>query len=244
LRFKVFYVEIEPKLTGQVSKMKSSDFSSLKEVVDLSVPMKSLDTPVFPGYPQPLRSIFTTVAKEGYASFVWTFAEHTSTHVDSPAHFFDGDLTIDQVPLNRYVGPGVVLDFRNKGKNYDITREDIQSSLKKIGRNLDVGSVMLFHTGYTDKSSSSTEWMEHPALSEDASKYIVELKVNAVGFDSPSPDHPPFLAHKILLPRKIAVFENLWNLDRVTGKDFIFVGAPLRLLGGSASPVRALAIVF
>jgi len=204
--------------------------------------MKSLDTPVFPGYPQPLRSSYTTVAKDGYASFIWSFAEHTSTHVDSPAHFYDNALTIDQVPLSRYVGPGFVLDYRNKGKNYDITRDDIESSVQKIGK-VPEGSILLFCTGYTDKANSS-EWMEHPALSEGASKYIVAMKLNAVGFDSPSPDHPPFPAHKILLPEKIAVYENLWNLDKLLGRDFYFVGAPLRLFGGSASPVRALALVF
>jgi arylformamidase len=224
--------------------MNASDFAQIKEVMDLSVPMKSLDTPVFPGYPQPLKSSFTTVAKEGYASFVWTFAEHTSTHVDSPAHFFDGALTIDQVPLSRYVGPGIVIDLRNKSKNYSITKEDIQSALSKLNKKSVEGSVLLFCTGYTDKSGSISEWMEHPALSEAASRYIVELKVNAVGFDSPSPDHSPFPAHKILLPEKIGVYENLWNLDRLIGKDFFFVGAPLRLHGGSASPVRALALVF
>jgi len=223
--------------------MNSRDLLSIREVVDLSVPMKSLDTPVYPGYPQPLRSSYTTVAKEGYASFVWTFAEHTSTHVDSPAHFYDNALTIDQVPLNRYVGPGVVLDFRNKGTNYEITRDDIEDSLQKLGVKLPEKSILLFLTGYTDKSTTS-EWMEHPTLSGEASKYIVSLKVNAVGLDTPSPDHPPFPAHKILLPEKIAVYENLWNLDKILGKDFYFVGAPLRLFGGSASPVRPLALVF
>ena len=70
------------------------------------------------------------------------------------------------------------------------------------------------------------------------------MKINAVGFDAPSPDHPPFPAHKTLLPQSIGVYENLTNLDKLVGKKFFFVGAPLRLTGGSASPVRALAIVF
>ncbi len=222
--------------------MNAGDFASVREVVDLSVPMKSLDTPVFPGYPQPLRSSYTTVAKEGYASFIWSFVEHSSTHVDSPAHFFDGALTIDQVPLNRYVGPGILLDFMGKGNNYNITREDIESRLKTMDSKPVDGSVFLFLTGYSDKSSSP-DWLEHPALTESACKYIVSLKANAVGFDTPSPDHPPFPAHKILLPEKIAVYENLWKLEKLIGKNFFFVGAPLRLYGGSASPVRALALV-
>ncbi len=223
--------------------MNASDLQ-VKEVVDLSVPLASLNTPVFPGYPQPLKATFTTVSKEGYASFVWTFAEHTSTHVDSPAHFYDGALTIDQVPLNRYTGPGIVVDVRNKPKKYSITKDDIQNTLRKLTRQSAEGTVMLFCTGYSDKSGSISEWMEHPGLSDAASRYIVELKVNSIGFDAPSPDHSPFPAHKILLPEKIGVYENLWNVDKLIGKDFFFVGPPLRLAGGTASPVRALALVF
>lgn len=223
--------------------MSVKDLASFKEVIDLSVPMKNLDTPVFPGYPQPLRFNFTTVQKEGYASFVWLFAEHTSTHVDSPAHFFDGALTIDQVPLNRYMGPGLVLDFKNKGRMSEISAEEIKSSLKKKNLRPVEGSVILFHTGFTDRSSSP-EWLEHPAINESACRYLVGLKPNAVGFDAPSPDHPPFPAHKILLPEKIAVFENLWNLDKLYGKEFFFFGPPLRLFGGSASPARAIALVY
>jgi kynurenine formamidase len=46
-----------------------------------------------------------------------------------------------------------------------------------------------------------------------------------------------------MLPKEIAIYENLNNLDKLLNKDFLFVGAPLRLVGGSASPVRALAVI-
>ncbi|MDG6906759.1 MAG: cyclase family protein [Nitrososphaerota archaeon] len=204
--------------------------------------MTSLDTPVFPGYPQPLRSTFTTVRDNGYASFIWTFAEHSSTHVDSPAHFIEGAYTIDKVPINRYVGKGIVLDFTKVPPRYSITKEDISSRIEKSGRKVGRGWMLLFHTGYTEKSRTN-EWMNHPELSDEACKYIVSLEVNAVGFDAPSPDHEPFPAHKILLPKVISVYENLTNLDKLLNKDFLFVGAPLALTGGSACPVRAVALV-
>jgi arylformamidase len=215
---------------------------TIKDVVDLSVPLKSLDTAVFPGYPQPLRSTFTTVVQDGYASYVWTFAEHTSTHVDSPAHFIEGDLTIDKVPLKRYVGNGIVLDFSRKVARYSITRNDIEEGIKERKAAVGPGWIVLFYTGYTEKSKGA-DWMEHPELSDGASNYLTELGVNAIGFDAPSPDHAPFPAHKILLPETIGVYENLTNLDKILEKNFLFVGAPLALYGGSASPVRALAII-
>jgi arylformamidase len=214
-----------------------------KEIVDLSVPMTSMDTPVYPGYPQPLRSTFTTVRDNGYASFIWTFAEHSSTHVDSPGHFSQGSPMINEVPIKKYVGHGVVLDFSNKKPRYSITRRDISSQLEKSGHvKVGPGWMLFFYTGYTEKSRTK-DWLEHPELSEDACKYIVELGVNAVGFDAPGPDHEPFPAHKILLPKIIGIYENLANLDKVLNKQFLFVGAPLALTGGSASPCRALALV-
>ncbi len=226
-------------LTQEEEERKNPIF---KEIIDLSVPMASLDTPVYPGYPQPLRAIFTTIRDNGYASFVWTFVEHSSTHVDSPAHFVEGMPSIDKVPLDRYVGRGIVLDFSNKPARYPITRNDIVSMLEKSGRKAGPGYVLLFYTGYSSKSRTK-EWLDHPELSEDACKYIVELGVNAVGFDAPGPDHEPFAAHKTLLPKMIGIYENLANLDKVLGKEFLFVGTPLALKGGSASPCRPVALI-
>lgn len=216
--------------------------SMFKEIVDLSVPMASLDTPVYPGYPQPLRAIFTTIRDNGYSSFIWTFAEHSSTHVDSPAHFAEGAPSIDKVPIDRYVGRGIVLDFTEKPPRYPITRKDISSRLEKSGRKVGSGWMLFFYTGYTEKSRTK-EWLDHPELSEDACKYLVELGVNAIGFDAPGPDHEPFPAHKILLPKMIGIYENLANLDKVLNKEFLFIGTPIALKGGSASPVRALALI-
>jgi arylformamidase len=224
----------------------------IKQVLDLSCPMESLSTPVFPGYPQPLKSAFTTIQENGYRSYIWSFVEHTSTHVDSPAHFLQDGRTIDKIPISRYVSNGVVLDFSKKPANYAISKEDIVTALKSAGKKeVGPGWALLFYTGYTAKSGSP-EWLKHPELNEGAAKFIADKDVNAIGFDAPSPDHGEisssgklsgFAAHRILLPKEIAVYENLNNLDKLLNKEFLFVGAPLRLVGGSASPVRALAVI-
>jgi arylformamidase len=212
--------------------------AQIKEVIDLSISLGP-KTRVFPGYPQPAKKAFTTIKDQGYNSFMWSFVEHTSTHVDAPRHFFDDGISVDNVPIGRYVSQGIVLDFTNKNPRYSISKEDIRRSIdSRVGP----GWAILFHTGYTEKSNTD-QWMEHPELSEEACKYIAELGVNAVGFDAPSPDHAPFAGHKILLPKMISVYENLTNLDKLRGKNFLFIGAPLALEGGTASPVRALALV-
>jgi kynurenine formamidase len=214
------------------------------KIIDLSVPIKSQETHVYPGYPKPLRSTLSTVREDGYYSNIWTLDEHTGTHVDAPAHFFEDLPSIERVPLGVTVGKGVLLDFAERRANYSITRRDVEIGLKqksqrgKVGR----GWVILFHTGYTAKAGTQ-RWLEHPGLSEEACRFVVSLRVNAIGFDAPSPDRPPFPAHKILLPRGILIFEGLTNLEKVAGRDFIFFGLPLPLVEGSASPVRALAVL-
>lgn len=212
--------------------------------MDLSVPFKSQGMRVFPGNPMPLRSTMTTIRDNGWYSSVWTFVEHSGTHVDAPGHFLEGAPSVDRVPLDTYVGKGVVLDFRGRRPKYSITKRDIENGLKKKGLRGAIGRgwILLFHTGYT-KKVGTRRWLEHPGLSDEACRYIARLKVNAIGFDAPSPDRAPFPAHKILLQKGIALFEGLANLNKVAGKDFVFVGAPLPLVDGSASPVRAFALV-
>jgi arylformamidase len=217
----------------------------IREVVDLSLPVKSLDSRgMFPGLPQPMRTTFSTFQERGPLTYVWMMVDHTGTHLDSAAHFRDGGQTIDQVSVSRCTGHGVVLDFAQKPQRYSIGKEDILQAIQAAGKTGKIGPgwVLLFFTGYTARASTP-QWLDHPELSEEACKFIVEMNVNAIGFDAPSPDHAPFPAHGILLPKGIGNYENLANLDKLLGRDFIFVGEPLSLVGSTGSPVRAIAMI-
>lgn len=215
-----------------------------KEIVDLTVPMKSQGTAVFPGYPMPFKATMTTLKDTGWLSYLWIFVEHSGTHVDAPIHVVDGGTAVDRVPLGTYVGRGAVVDLTGKKPHSSITDGDIATGLKnsfldgKVGK----GWILLMHTGWTAKSGSP-EWLEYPELGVAACNAIANLGVNAVGIDSPSPDYAPLPSHKVLLGKGIGIYENLTNLDKLKGKDFIFIGAPLPLVDGSGSPVRAFALV-
>jgi len=215
-----------------------------KEVIDLSVPMKSQGTPVFPGYPMPFKSTMTTLRDTGWLSYLWVFVEHTGTHVDAPVHVVEGGTPVDKVPPSAYIARGVVLDLTSKAPHSSISPDDITGGLKKAGWEGKVGPgwILLLNVGWTAKAGTP-EWLEYPELSISACEAIVKLGVNGVGLDSPSPDYAPLPSHQVLLAKGITIFENLTNLDMVKGKDFIFFGAPLPLVDGSASPVRALALV-
>jgi len=213
-----------------------------RRVVDLTMEIRT-GTPVFPGYPVPVVHTWTTIKEHGYYSNLLIFVEHTATHVDSPAHFIEGAPTIDEVPPERFMGLGIVLDASHLPPKGKITAEFIDSKLKELGVEVGPGYVVLFYTGY-DSKAGTPEWFNHPGLDESGARYLAEKGVNAVGIDAPSIDHEPFPGHRILLPKGIVIYENLTNLRELLGvRRFHFIGLPLKIFKGSASPVRAVAIV-
>ncbi|MDA4113894.1 MAG: cyclase family protein [Thaumarchaeota archaeon] len=217
---------------------------SFKKIVDLAVPMTHMNTPVYPGYPQPLRTTFSTVRDNGYESYVWTFVEHVSTHVDAPVHMVAGGATVDKMPLSHYIGNGVVLDFSKKAKRFQIKKADVEKAISSTGHSKEIGKgwIVLFHVNYTAKNTAA-DWLEHPDITKEAAEYLVSLGIEAVGIDAPGPDHPPFEAHKAFLPKQVVIFENLNNLDQLVGEDFLFVGTPIALAGGTAGITRPVALV-
>jgi len=216
----------------------------LRQVIDLSVPLRSLDSPVYPGSPLPLKSTFMTIEESGFQSNIWTFEEHSGTHVDAPSHIRSSGRSIDRISLARYVGKGIVLDFSKHPPRGNIGKRDIVRALEEEGLKSDPNPdlVLLFYTGYT-RQFGTAAWMDNPSLTREACHFIARLKVKAIGIDAASPDREPFPAHKMLLPRGISIYENLVNLERLLHARFTFVGAPLSLVGGTASPVRAFAII-
>ncbi len=216
--------------------------SSGFKVIDLTMPIESLKTPLFPGYPQPLKATLTTIETHGYNSNVWVIAEHTSTHVDAPSHFITGAASIDKVPIETYVAWATAIDLSNLPPNHEVGADELEERIRRLPFKVGEGWALLIHTGYSLKAGTP-EWFNHPALTEEACNYILGLGVKALGVDAPSPDKPPFPAHRKLLPKGIAIYENLVNLDKLIGRKFLFVGAPLKLVGATATPVRAIAIL-
>ena len=218
------------------------DFVMPRKIIDLTMDLKT-NAPVFPGYPIPIVHRWTSIEEHGYYSNLLMFVEHTGTHVDSPAHFIKDAPTIDKVSLERFMGKGVVIDVTGLAPKAAITAEIIESKLKELGVEIGPGWIVLFYTGY-DTKAGTPEWFNHPGLDESGAKYLAEKNINAVGIDAPSIDQAPFPGHKILLPKGIVIYENLTNLKKLLEKPgFQFIGIPLKIINGSASPVRAIAIV-
>lgn len=199
-------------------------------ILDLTMPI-SRETPSYPGDPKVEIKAWASIERDGYYMNALSFGEHSGTHVDAPAHFIKGGATVGEVSLERFMGDALVVDVSNLSPKAQITGKIL---LDKLGGRKVKDRIVLIYTGYR-----SGEWS---GLGRDGAELLVELGIKAVGTDAPSIDHD-FEAHKILLSRGVPIYENLQNLEKLIGKAFTFIGFPLKIAGGSGSPVRAVAIL-
>ncbi len=197
-----------------------------------------------------------------YSANNFSAAEHGGTHIDSPIHFAEGRQTVDQIPLDKLIGNAVKIDVSEKGINdwdYQIGVEDLTNWEKENGQIPD-GSIVLLQTGFgkfypdkakylgTDKrGDEAAKDLHFPGLSPEAADWLVKnRKINAIGLDTASIDYgqsKEFKSHVILMSENIPAFENVANLDQLPDKGFQIIALPMKIKGGSGSPLRIIAIV-
>jgi kynurenine formamidase len=172
-----------------------------------------------------------------------TVATHSGSHIDAPFHAFQDRPTIDQMPLDTFVGRGAVVPVSRQGGEA-ITAADLENSGVKVER----GDLLLVQTGW-DRRFTSPEYMSYPYLGEDACQWMVERGIKLVALDCLSPDmplamRPPdfgYPAHRTLLRADIPIIENLRNFGALEGARFRLIALPLRLRGGDGAQARVVA---
>ncbi len=182
--------------------------------------------PVYPDdVPVTLRKI-KTFEKDGYNNHRVAIGMHAGTHIDGPMHLTDSNTFISEVPLERCVGSGVLLDVRNETV---ITLKD-----KYVNR-IAPDTIVLFYTGHDSFFGSETYYSAYPMLDEQAAQVLVDKKVKMVGFDAPSPDREPYPVHTLFLTNNILILENLTNLDALLAYTYFEVIAlPLSIRADSS----------
>ena len=175
--------------------------------------------------------------------------DHGPTHVDAICHLDPAEdaPSIDQMPLDTFFGPAICLDVSNVAPPTYITPADLEKALEASGQELRPGDALLLRTGAFERCGGTPEYCsDYTGLDEDSANWLDARGVKIFGVDSPSPDNPisrTYPVHMMCRAKHITHYENLANLDVVTGTRFTFAGFPLRIRGGTGSPVRAVAIV-
>lgn len=177
------------------------------------------------------------------------FCDHGPTHVDAISHLdpAEGAPSIDEMPLDTFYGTALCIDVSHVQPPDYITVDDLVQGLEGAGQVLEPGDALLLRTGAFERHGGTPEYTSrYTGLDEQAGNWLAENGVKVFGVDSPSPDNPvsrTYPVHMMCRARHITHYENLANLDLVTGLRFTFAGFPLRIRGGTGSPVRAVAIV-
>lgn len=197
--------------------------------IDLTVVLNE-QTPTYEGDPQTKVVPGAKVATDLYADSYLSVYTHTGTHVDAPSHMVENGKTLDQFPVDHFVGRGRLIDATDK----QITLAKVQAAA--IGQ----GDIVLFWTGMSDQYKGSAYYHDYPTIPEDVAHYLVAQKVKMVGVDMCSVDGEPFKVHKILLPGDVLIIENLTNLKALQGKDFTVFALPINVQVDGA-PARVIA---
>ncbi len=238
-------------------------------VVDLTQPLSERTPviqlpPMFANTPPLSRRTLSRYDDDGpaWAWDVLELGEHTGTHLDAPIHWVtgrDGD-DVGSIPAARLVGPAVVIDRTAEAEadpGYLLTVADIEAFEAEHGA-LPAGGWVLFRTGWGTRAQDADAFLNvgpegpvTPGPDAEAARWlgtereIVGFGVETVGIDAGAAGgfDPPFPVHHHLLGNDRYGLTQLANLDALPVTGAIIVVAPLRLVGGTGSPVRALALV-
>lgn len=240
-------------------------------IIDLSVPIE--DNPGEPIRPQvqfdahdataPLvAGIFGCEVSDlpdgkGWASETVTLITHAGTHVDAPWHYFptcggERARTIDELPLEWFVGPGVRVDLRHLEPGARVLPEDLPE--------VRAGEIVLLWTGADEAWGTDGYMHAGCGLSAEATEHLIDRGVKVIGTDAWGLDRPLLAqraayeadgdasrlweAHRVGIRREYCQIEKLHNLGALPGeRGFTVSCLPVKITGASAGWCRAVAIV-
>ncbi|MCQ4190172.1 cyclase family protein [Methylocystis suflitae] len=246
----------------ELAQAQSLDLSSSK-VVDLTHAFNA-ETVYWPTSPSgfELKVLHKGPTKAGFFYFANAFCspEHGGTHLDAPMHFAEGRWTNAEIPVERFVGPAIVIDVAAKAAanpDYLLTIEDIAAWEAAHGRIPDK-AIVLLRTGWSarwpdkkaylgDDTPGDAAHLHFPSFGPEAAAWLAkERRPNLIGVDTASVDNGPsqdFLVHRIIGAANIGGLENLTALDQLPPTGAILVALPMKIEKGSGGPARIIALV-
>jgi arylformamidase len=204
------------------------------KIIDISLPIKK-GMPIWPGSAKPCLGWDFQIKKGDKANVTQLKIDvHTGTHLEGPLHFIPDGISLDKMPLNRFIGEAMVV-YLPKVKS--ITADDLKklSLPKHITR-------LLFRT------SNSNFWQKgekkfqknYVGLNSDAANWLVEAGIQLVGIDylSIAKYDETVKVHRILLKNEVIILEGL-NLSGVKPGFYQLICFPIKLFRKEAAPARA-----
>ncbi len=225
-------------------------------VVDLSH-VFGTGAPTYPAFNAPHRGSVYTVEANGFYAQMWSFAEHTGTHIDAPGHFIAGGELVDAIPPDRFVGPAVVIDIAARAEedaDTQVTPDDLAAWESENGE-IPPGAIVFMHSGWEARFGDVAAFrnfgddgaMHFPGFHVEAAQMLVEERdIMGIGVDTLSLDlgsSATYDTHYAILGAGLWGLENVANLTAIKGAGAtVVVGVP-RFEQGSGGPCRVLALL-
>ena len=209
-------------------------------VIDLSHVIEP-GMPVYPGTQGPVFEAVSTIAQDHFAEKRLTMFTHIGTHMDAPAHILPDAPTLDQLPVDRFVGRAVVVDARGNMPGRELSLSLFTGQKER----LEGAEFILLRTGWEALWGKNAYFGGYPSLSEEAATWLAGRGLKGLGADFISFDSGATLRnHRILLAAPMVLVENVTNLGALDAisDGFTFACLPLPLAGADGSPVRAVAV--
>lgn len=237
----------------------------MTRLVDLSMPVhRGMIT--FPQVPPPallLYDSWTEFAKRiGAAQYgaTWLTAtylitqnDHVGTHCDAVKHIRGPHAPGPEgIPLEYCYGDGVVLDFRHKEYGAGITAAEIDEALAKIGYELKERDIVLIQTGASAYNTEPRYLTDHCGMTAEATRHLIAKGIRMMGIDAVTFDPPVWAmferkqfweAHMVMKDEDYWHLENLMNLDQLPPFGFKVAVFPIKWIGTTGAPVRAVGII-
>ncbi|ALC83434.1 MULTISPECIES: cyclase family protein [Bacillus] len=257
---------------------------NIRQIVDLSVPLKAGIPSDPPGalpkidyfdHKQGAEQLIESFpglssndlpGNEGWAVEKVNMTTHAGTHIDAPYHYRsvsdDGKpmLTIDEVPLDWFHGPGVKLDFRHFEDGHVISAKEIREELSRINHKLIPGDIVLVNTSAGAKYGEKDFLESGCGMGREATLYLTEHGVRLVGTDAWSWDAPFNHTAKRYENKKdpsiiweghfagskipYCQIEKLANLEQLPATGFYVFAFPVKIDKASAGWARPVAVQF
>ena len=227
------------------------------EIIDLSQEIFS-GMPVFPGLPD--VKITMHISHEEWDGITDSevvspavnrleMGEHTGTHVDAINHMasqYRGQ-SIDTMPLSMFYTEGICLDLSHKGLRELIEIADLERALSRADLEIRQGDTVLLYTDHYRRAFGTEKWHLGPGVSVAAARWLGQQKIAVFGVETMAPGVLKVSnkeVHHVCGELGFTHYENMVNLHQVVGRGrFRFIGLPLKIRGGTGSPVRAVAVL-
>jgi kynurenine formamidase len=184
------------------------------------------------------------------ATMSLALGDHAGTHVDAPCHFDarPGAASIDQIPLENYFLDAVCLDLSHKPLKSDISIDDLEKAESAAGITIQKNDMVLLHMDFYRRCHGTEGYLtDFPGLTKDSATWLGRKGIAMFGVEAVSPGRPGrnnFEVHHVCRDLGFTHVEGLVNLDKLIGKGrFKFIGFPLKIRGGTGSPIRAVAML-